>query len=142
MGEWDFNFKLLIVGFFLKGKAMREQEANIRKQRRLIRSQLKYMTVNARVVRGVDWKWRDQDGNPPGEGTITSEWHNGWIDVTWDAGGSNSYRMGAEGKYDLKLAPSYDPESSAVVSQKASGEHEALFKFDEPPSEVLTFCIC
>jgi hypothetical protein len=31
--------------------------------------------------------------------------HNGWIDVTWDHGGSNSYRMGAEGKYDLKLAP-------------------------------------
>lgn len=29
--------------------------------------------------------------------------HNGWIDVTWDHGGSNSYRMGAEGKYDLRL---------------------------------------
>lgn len=38
---------------------MREQEANIRKQRRLIRSQLKHMVVNARVVRGVDWKWRE-----------------------------------------------------------------------------------
>ena len=37
-------------------------------------------------------------------------YHVGWIDVTWDAGGSNSYRMGAEGKYDLMLAPSYDPE--------------------------------
>lgn len=29
----------------------------------------------------------------------------GWVDVTWDKGGSNSYRMGAEGKYDLTLAP-------------------------------------
>lgn len=29
---------------------------------------------------------------------------SGWIDVTWDHGGSNSYRMGAEGKFDLKLA--------------------------------------
>lgn len=38
-----------------------------------------------------------------GEGTVTGELHNGWIDVTWDHGGSNSYRMGAEGKYDLKL---------------------------------------
>ena len=94
------------------GKAVREAEANLRKQRRLIRSSmLKHMVVGARVVRGLDWKWRDQDGNPPGEGTITSEWHNGWIDVTWDQGGSNSYRMGAEGKYDLKLAPGYDPES-------------------------------
>lgn len=34
----------------------------------------------------------------------------GWIDVTWDHGGSNSYRMGAEGKYDLKLAS--DPETT------------------------------
>ena len=30
--------------------------------------------------------------------------------MTWDAGGSNSYRMGAEGKYDLCLAPSHDPD--------------------------------
>ena len=35
---------------------------------------------------------------------------SGWVDVTWDASGSNSYRMGAEGKYDLSLAPSHDPE--------------------------------
>lgn len=34
----------------------------------------------------------------------------GWIDVSWDSGGSNSYRMGAEGKYDLQLAPSHDAE--------------------------------
>lgn len=51
------------------GKAHKEQEAHLRKQRRLVKSQLlKYMTVGARVVRGVDWKWRDQDGNPTGEG--------------------------------------------------------------------------
>ena len=30
--------------------------------------------------------------------------------MTWDSGGSNSYRMGAEGKYDLQLASSHDPE--------------------------------
>lgn len=34
----------------------------------------------------------------------------GWVDVTWDSGGSNSYRMGAEGKYDVKLAPSHNPD--------------------------------
>ena len=33
------------------------------------------MNVGARVMRGVDWKWRDQDGC--GEGTITGELHNG-----------------------------------------------------------------
>ncbi|XP_031733243.1 E3 ubiquitin-protein ligase HECTD1 isoform X3 [Anarrhichthys ocellatus] len=76
---------------------------------------MKYIVPGARVVRGIDWKWRDQDGNPSGEGTVTGEAHNGWIDVTWDAGGSNSYRMGAEGKFDLKLAPGYDPESAATA---------------------------
>ena len=38
-----------------------------------------------------------------GEGTVTGELHNGWIDVMWDHGGANSYRMGAEGKYDLMV---------------------------------------
>ena len=29
---------------------------------------------------------------------------DGWIRVQWDSGSTNSYRMGKEGKYDLKLA--------------------------------------
>ncbi|PNF13828.1 hypothetical protein B7P43_G12448, partial [Cryptotermes secundus] len=54
------------------GKAAKEAEANLRRQRRLLRTQvLKHLLVGARVVRGLDWKWRDQDGNPPGEGTVT-----------------------------------------------------------------------
>ncbi|XP_064604069.1 LOW QUALITY PROTEIN: E3 ubiquitin-protein ligase HECTD1-like [Liolophura sinensis] len=101
------------------GKAAREAEANLRRQRRIMRTQvLQQMMPGARVSRGMDWKWRDQDGNPPGEGTVTGELHNGWIDVTWDAGGSNSYRMGAEGKYDLYLAPSHDPEKVKVQSKE------------------------
>ncbi|XP_034174379.1 ubiquitin fusion-degradation 4-like isoform X7 [Osmia lignaria lignaria] len=89
------------------GRAAREAEAGVRKQRRLIKSQvLRHLVAGARVARGLDWKWRDQDGVPPGEGTVTGELHNGWIDVTWDHGGSNSYRMGAEGKFDLRLVGS------------------------------------
>jgi len=60
------------------GKAVREAEANQRRERRLLRTHvLKQMVVNARVVRGLDWKWRDQDGNAGGEGTVVSELHNG-----------------------------------------------------------------
>ncbi|ALC39182.1 CG5604 [Drosophila busckii] len=84
------------------GKTLKEAEAKTRRERRQIRAQLKHITSGARVVRGVDWRWDDQDG--VGEGTITGEIHNGWIDVKWDHGVRNSYRMGAEGKYDLKLA--------------------------------------
>ncbi|CAH0559918.1 unnamed protein product [Brassicogethes aeneus] len=117
------------------GKAAKEAEAHLRKQRRLLKSQLlKHMTVGARVVRGMDWKWRDQDGNPPGEGTVTGELHNGWIDVTWDHGGSNSYRMGAEGKYDLKLPPGFDID--AATTSKACPNYKV--KDGKEKQSVLT----
>lgn len=46
-----------------------------------------------------------QDGPPPGEGRVIGELgEDGWIRVQWDNGAANSYRMGKEGKYDLKLA--------------------------------------
>lgn len=38
--------------------------------------------------------------------------------MTWDFGGSNSYRMGAEGKFDLQLAPSYDPEKARSKAEQ------------------------
>ncbi|XP_053207496.1 E3 ubiquitin-protein ligase HECTD1-like isoform X2 [Panonychus citri] len=116
------------------GKAAKEAEANLRKQRRQIRQQLRFMSIDARVVRGPDWKWRDQDGNPPGEGTITGDIHNGWIDVAWDSGGSNSYRVGAEGKYDIKLAPSNDPElSKRNLSLAMASTSNCLFSSSNHP---------
>ena len=49
------------------GRHAKETEASVRRQRRIIRSQvLKHLFAGARVVRGLDWKWRDQDGIPPG----------------------------------------------------------------------------
>lgn len=80
---------------------------------------MKKLVVGAKVVRGVDWKWRDQDGNPPGVGVVTGELRNGWIEVQWEHGGANSYRMGAEGKYDLQLAdeqPTPPPNTSGEGS--------------------------
>ncbi|KAG8176599.1 hypothetical protein JTE90_026848 [Oedothorax gibbosus] len=63
------------------------------------------MKIGTRVVKGADWKWGDQDGPSPGEGTVIGELgEDGWIRVQWDTGSTNSYRMGKEGKYDLKLA--------------------------------------
>lgn len=100
------------------GKAAREAEDLLRRQRRQIRRQIKSMTLGTRVVRGPDWKWREQDAS--GEGTITGELHNGWIDVTWDHGGQNSYRMGAEGKYDLKHAPSHTVSEGSDCSQRTA----------------------
>lgn len=73
----------------------------------------KLMKIGTRVVRGQDWKWGEQDG-PSGEGRIISEvGDDGWVRVEWDNGTTNSYRMGKEGQYDLKLA---DCVSSSVIS--------------------------
>ncbi|XP_019845780.2 probable E3 ubiquitin-protein ligase HERC2 [Bactrocera dorsalis] len=67
----------------------------------------KLMKIGTRIVRGADWKWGDQDGNPPGEGRIISEvGEDGWVRVEWYTGATNSYRMGKEGQYDLRLADS------------------------------------
>ena len=48
-----------------------------------------------------------QNGPIPGEGTVISEvGSDGWVRVRWDTGSVNSYRMGKEDKFDLRLAPS------------------------------------
>ena len=65
---------------------------------------LKSVVVGARVVRGPDWKWNKQDGSPPGKGTVTGAADPGWVKVKWDHDGKIwNYRIGAEGKFDLKL---------------------------------------
>ncbi|XP_020707195.2 E3 ubiquitin-protein ligase HERC2 isoform X3 [Athalia rosae] len=76
------------------------------------------MEIGTRVVRGIDWKWGDQDGPPPGEGRVVGELgEDGWIRVQWDNGNTNSYRMGKEGKYDLKLAEPPTPPDSDTDSE-------------------------
>ncbi|WKY07585.1 hypothetical protein Q1695_007222 [Nippostrongylus brasiliensis] len=53
-----------------------------------------------RVIRGPDWSWDDQDGG--GEGKIIGCVENGWVDVMWDNGYTNSYRFGADGRFDIQ----------------------------------------
>ncbi len=57
--------------------------------------------VGARVKRGPDWRWKDQDGR--GEGTII-EYTPGskWVGVKWDKAYSNRYRINEY--YDLIFA--------------------------------------
>jgi len=49
---------------------------------------------------------------------------DGWIRVQWDTGSTNSYRMGKEGKYDLKLASVHvdvDTEDKEEEMEQPSG---------------------
>lgn len=123
---------LSLSGFEVYGKVTGVAEVDIAEsihkaellavaQRDVIKSAAGTLRVGMRVVRGIDWKWNTQDGVPPGEGTVRSEPSGGWVDVEWDAGGSNSYRMGADGKYDLALAPSSNnPEPAPGASAEAA----------------------
>ena len=100
------------------GRAAREVEAINKRQRRKVKSQVRNLVKGARVVRGPDWKWRDQDGGVGSVGTITGNLHDGWVDVCWDNEQTNSYRMGAEAKYDLQLSPDY--ETTLIQQQKCA----------------------
>ena len=101
------------------GRAAREVEAINRRQRRKVKTQVKHLVSGARVVRGPDWKWGKQDGGVGSCGSITGNLHDGWVDVRWDNELTNSYRMGAEGKYDLQLAPDY--EVHLIQQQRCAG---------------------
>ncbi|OCT92505.1 hypothetical protein XELAEV_18015562mg [Xenopus laevis] len=82
------------------------------------------MKIGTRVMKGVDWKWGDQDGPPPGLGRVIGELgEDGWIRVQWDTGSTNSYRMGKEGKYDLKLTE--PPPATHTVADESDTEDDS-----------------
>ncbi|KAG5682896.1 hypothetical protein PVAND_012214 [Polypedilum vanderplanki] len=85
---------------------------------------VKQMKIGTRVARGADWKWGEQDGN--GEGRIISEvGDDGWVRVEWDTGATNSYRMGKEGQYDLRLA---DSSFKTISPDKESDKDNELYE--------------
>nr|CAG4647724.1 EOG090X02DA [Moina brachiata] len=65
--------------------------------------------AGARVVRGVDWQWEDQDGGNGRRGKVTEiqDWSaaspRSAAYVIWDNGAKNLYRVGFEGMADLKV---------------------------------------
>ena len=57
------------------------------------------------------------------EGRVIGELgEDGWIRVQWDNGSTNSYRMGKEGKYDLKLA---DPPPMTETDSDSESEAQS-----------------
>lgn len=87
------------------------------------------MKLGTRVVRGVDWKWGDQDGPPPGEGRVIGELGaDGWIRVEWANGTTNSYRMGKEDKYDLTLASPPSPSNTDSDTEEVTDAGSQIVK--------------
>ncbi|KAJ8320193.1 hypothetical protein KUTeg_001780 [Tegillarca granosa] len=63
-----------------------------------------------RVVRGKDWKWEDQDGGKGHLGTVVELGlqREGSVPpqcviIQWDEGNRNTYRVGYENAYDLRI---------------------------------------
>lgn len=101
--------------------------------------------VGTMVVRGPDWKWGDQDGPPPGRGTVISELSSDyWIRVRWDSGAVHSYRMVKDKKYDLMVAPEAKPsgEDSPVDAELTVGMTTPYPAEDMVTSLILQSSVC
>uniref|UniRef100_A0A7N5ZPZ7 E3 ubiquitin-protein ligase MIB2 n=1 Tax=Anabas testudineus TaxID=64144 RepID=A0A7N5ZPZ7_ANATE len=68
------------------------------------------MEVGMRVVRGLDWKWGNQDDGEGHVGTVVEIGRQGstttpdkTVVVQWDSGTRTNYRTGYQGAYDLLL---------------------------------------
>lgn len=55
------------------------------------------------VVRGRDWKWKDQDGGEGKMGVVRDIDDDDWVEVKWDNGKIGQYRWGHDGCFDLKV---------------------------------------
>uniref|UniRef100_A0A7N9AZM3 E3 ubiquitin-protein ligase MIB2 n=1 Tax=Mastacembelus armatus TaxID=205130 RepID=A0A7N9AZM3_9TELE len=69
-----------------------------------------FMEVGMRVVRGLDWKWGNQDDGEGHVGTVVEIGRQGstttpdkTVVVQWDSGTRTNYRTGYQGAYDLLL---------------------------------------
>lgn len=73
-----------------------------------VKIQLKGIFVGAKVVRGSDWEWGQQDGGEGSTGRVMEI--RGWdnescrsvANVSWISGSTNVYRLGHKGNIDLK----------------------------------------
>lgn len=66
--------------------------------------------LGARVVRGPDWEWQNQDGGEGHVGTVVqigkdkkSPTTAQLVWVQWDCGIKANYRAGFDGKHDLRV---------------------------------------
>lgn len=82
--------------------------------------------IGDKVVRGKDWEWGDQDRNSE-YGTVTKIKEDNWCSVEWvnknhEVVNRQSYRIGAESKYDLYYYDTKSFEERHVVTDPKIGE--------------------
>jgi hypothetical protein len=62
---------------------------------------VKYPIIGAKVVRGKDWVYGNQDGGEGKTGVIIEKIEDNWVRVKWENDCKDSYRIGDRGMYDL-----------------------------------------
>ncbi|XP_005986112.1 E3 ubiquitin-protein ligase MIB2 isoform X2 [Latimeria chalumnae] len=93
---------------FERYETAHSEPVSVSPRQNLPRIALKGIFQGAKVVRGPDWEWANQDGGEGKAGKVVDI--RGWdvetgrsvASVTWADGTTNVYRMGHKGKVDLK----------------------------------------
>ncbi|XP_026537326.1 E3 ubiquitin-protein ligase MIB2 [Notechis scutatus] len=93
---------------FERYETAHSQPVSVSPRQNLPRVTLKGIFQDAKVVRGPDWEWGNQDGGDGKIGRVVDI--RGWdvetgrsvASVTWADGTTNVYRVGHKGKVDLK----------------------------------------
>lgn len=90
------------------------------------------MEVGMRVVRGLDWKWGNQDDGEGHVGTVVEIGRQGstttpdkTVVVQWDSGTRTNYRTGYQGAYDLLL---YD--TAQIGKHSKTQGHSKILNFN------------
>lgn len=93
---------------FLRHEALSSTGVEMGPRFGALKIQARGIFVGAKVVRGPDWDWGNQDGGDNKTGRVIDI--RGWdnesgrsvANVTWTSGSTNVYRLGHKGKVDLK----------------------------------------
>ena len=104
---------------------------------------LKGLFNGARVFRGLDWRWENQDGGDGKRGKIikiqdwSGESFKSAAEVLWDTGFKNIYRLGVDGRVDLKAISEgragnvYKDHLPVIVNDHFNGSTASIFKLGD-----------
>ena len=82
---------------------------------------VKYPIIGAKVVRGKDWDYGNQDGGEGKTGVIIENLENDWVRVKWENDCKDNYRIGCYGMYDLYFATEKDALLQEAMERFPSG---------------------
>jgi hypothetical protein len=101
---------------------------------------VKYPIIWAKVVRGKDWDYGNEDVGEGKTGVIIDKSENGWVKVLWENGYKDGYRIGDDENYDLYFATEKDALLQEAMERFPSGcsyidtmgSHHKNIKYDYP----------